>query len=293
MGSPLFKVQKEITMREIDIVKLRGIQLDILDSVDTFCKENGIKYWLDKGTLLGAVRHKGYIPWDDDIDIGMLREDYETFRKSYKSDRFKLINIDNEPELFCPFGKVVDRGTLLIEDNRYLLSVNIDVDIYDNAPENDKTVQKMFDKRDRLRRLSSLQKQPVKNIEGGLTGALKRARRSALKLLSRDYFMKQMVKNAKSFSGCDTRFVANFLEYGRCVVDRDIFSSTVSCTFEGREYPAPKDYDRLLKAYYGDYMTPPPEEKQITHHNVRAYPATEKDSIKLDDLTVMNYISKI
>lgn len=70
-------------MRKIGMDELRQKQMEVLDYVAAFCDENGIRYWIEGGTLLGAIRHKGYIPWDDDIDIAMLREDYTRFRKEF------------------------------------------------------------------------------------------------------------------------------------------------------------------------------------------------------------------
>ena len=70
-------------MRKIGMDELRQKQMEVLDYVASFCDENGIRYWIEGGTLLGAIRHKGYIPWDDDIDIAMLREDYTRFRKEF------------------------------------------------------------------------------------------------------------------------------------------------------------------------------------------------------------------
>ncbi|MBR3145559.1 MAG: LicD family protein [Clostridia bacterium] len=277
-------------MQEIDIKSLRQIQLGILDAVDTFCKENGIKYWLEKGTLLGAIRHKGYIPWDDDIDIGMLREDYELFRKSFKTDRYKLITVYNEPNIFCPFGKVVDTKTYLVEDNKYLLSVNIDVDIYDNAPE--KNIQNVFDKRDKLRRLLSLSKQTDKELGRGLKGLIKRVRRNYLRSKGQSHYLFEMVKNATKFNKSETKLVANFLEYGRCAVEKSVFDSTVLVSFEGKEYPAPVGYDRLLTAYFGDYMTPPEREKQITHHFIKAYYKDKANDLDKNNLYVMGYLTK-
>ena len=81
-------------MNNIDNIELRKIQLEILDSIDSFCRENGINYYLFAGTLLGAVRHKGYIPWDDDIDVCMKREDYNVVFDSFNSQGtyYKAIN---------------------------------------------------------------------------------------------------------------------------------------------------------------------------------------------------------
>ena len=70
-------------MRKIKVEELKKIQIQILDIVDTYCRNNNVNYWIDSGTLLGAVRHKGYIPWDDDIDLGMLRKDYEVFVEKF------------------------------------------------------------------------------------------------------------------------------------------------------------------------------------------------------------------
>lgn len=72
-------------MRKLELEEIKQIQLEILDDITEFCKQNNIKFWIDYGTLLGAVRHKGYIPWDDDVDIGMLREDYDRFLHTYVS----------------------------------------------------------------------------------------------------------------------------------------------------------------------------------------------------------------
>ena len=139
-------------MREILLDELKKTQIEILDVVDTFCRENNINYWLDSGTLLGAIRHGGYIPWDDDIDIGMLRKDYDIFLKKFneKNERYKVYSIENNKNFPYPFGKVLDTHTILYEPNEQgvKLSVNIDVFIYDNAPNDDKIINKMYKKRD-------------------------------------------------------------------------------------------------------------------------------------------------
>lgn len=79
-------------MRKIGMDELRQKQMEVLDYVSSFCDQQGIRYWIEGGTLLGAIRHKGYIPWDDDIDIAMLRKDYDWFRKAFP-EKIKILNL--------------------------------------------------------------------------------------------------------------------------------------------------------------------------------------------------------
>ena len=101
-------------MRKVeDIQELRQIQMGILDEVHRFCEAHGLRYFLSSGTLIGAVRHKGYIPWDDDIDIYMPRKDYEEFLQAYTSDsgHYRAINPQTENHYYYTFAKVVDLRT--------------------------------------------------------------------------------------------------------------------------------------------------------------------------------------
>ena len=105
-------------MRKIeDIQELRQIQMGILDDVHRFCEAHGLRYFLSSGTLIGAVRHKGYIPWDDDIDIYMPRKDYEEFLQTYTSDsgHYRAINPQTEQHYYYTFAKVVDSRTRMVE----------------------------------------------------------------------------------------------------------------------------------------------------------------------------------
>ena len=88
-------------MHSIEKEELKMLQINILCEVDDFCRKNGINYWLDCGTLLGAIRHNGYIPWDDDIDIGMLRSDYEKFLRTYPYKENRYIFLSAENNLSC------------------------------------------------------------------------------------------------------------------------------------------------------------------------------------------------
>ena len=101
-------------MRELTTEELKKTELDILRAIRDFCDAKGLKYFLCGGTLLGAVRHKGFIPWDDDIDIGMLRSDYETFIREFPdTGRYRVITYTNNKEYRNPYAKVVDTATVL------------------------------------------------------------------------------------------------------------------------------------------------------------------------------------
>ena len=115
-------------MKEIGLKELRDLQLDILQNVHDFCVAHGIHYSLAYGTLLGAIRHKGYIPWDDDIDIAMLRPDYEKFMREYKDEVYRFCECRLDKDIHIGFGKVEDTRTIIIEaGNTKNLGVTIDV----------------------------------------------------------------------------------------------------------------------------------------------------------------------
>ena len=265
-------------MKELTIEELKQYQLGILNVVADYCEKNDIKYWIDCGTLLGAVRHKGYIPWDDDIDVGMLREDYDKFIYSFNSssERYKVYSIENNPNFYFPHAKVLDTETLLYEpdENGLKLHINIDIFIYDNAPDDDCVVRKMFDRRDKLLRAKGFRlfkynsPKKLKKIVGRCLNLL-------LKVFPKNYFDKKIIENSKKYFGAKTERVGNFSSFSRTCCHKRIFTDFTTIEFEGREYSCPVGYDEWLKAFYGDYMQLPPKEKQISHHKFKAY-LTEK-----------------
>ena len=127
-------------MKEISLNELRKIQIDILDKVHNFCIQNNITYFLSSGTLLGAIRHGGYIPWDDDIDLYMPRESYERFINIYKDDSHdtRVITLYNNKEYYYPFAKVEDTNSIVIENvpEKFNIGINIDIFPIDGVPNN-------------------------------------------------------------------------------------------------------------------------------------------------------------
>ncbi|MBQ3764654.1 MAG: LicD family protein [Synergistaceae bacterium] len=265
-------------MREIDIEELKAIQLQILDEVMSFCDKNGIKCWINGGTLLGAVRHKGYIPWDDDVDLGMLRPDYDKFMAAFNnhSKRYKFVSYETDPDSFEWFGKVFDTSTVLYEPDEKgeRLSVYVDIFVMDNAPKSKAEQAKMFRKRNFFIVCNLARKLPIllKPTKGGfLRRVAVSAFRAVLRVFPKHYFTEQLVENAKSHSCDETGLVGDFSGLRIAVCKREVLENLVELEFEGKKYKAPEGYDQWLTLLYGDYMKLPPAEKRVSTHFFKAY----------------------
>ena len=268
------KSSMENNLKKIDSEELKKIQIQILDVVDDFCNKNKIKYWINAGTLLGAIRHGGYIPWDDDIDLGMLREDFDKFIYSFndENDKYKVYCFENNDDFYYPFAKVLDTDTVLYEPDEKgsKLSVNIDIFVYDNAPDDIRKLKKQFIKRDLLRRCVQTKlglydkKSKIKVVMYSLFYV-------AILPFSTKKLMKKMISNQKKYNNVNTNLVGDYTGYYRVVIDKKSFQKTIKKKFEGKEYNAPIGYDKWLTTLYGDYMKLPPKEKQVTHHVFKAY----------------------
>lgn len=257
-------------MKQLEINEIRKLQLDILDSVSEFCDKNNISYWLDHGTLIGAVRHKGYIPWDDDIDIGMLREDYERFIKSYSADNYFVLSLLSDKHHFNAFAKICDNRTVL-EEGKYRYCVSVDLFPYDNAPSDINACKKTYKKRDRLVNLWKYSQADNKIHGMPLSVAFKYLRRFLLKLIGPDYFVRKIDKNAKRFYNNESEYVADYTGQSYFHIKKSDILPVIKAPFEGKYYKIPSGYDLILKGRYGDYMQLPPVEEQVNKHEYKAY----------------------
>ena len=243
-----------------DLSQIKERELNILKKFDQYCKENGLKYFLAYGTLLGAVRHKGFIPWDDDIDVWMPKDDYNKLIKQYKDNRFKLMSVEREKrnQYTYAFAKLVDSETVLIEKIRPEQKLGIYIDIFplDNLNDIEKDLQLMKKRYDRINYYDT-----AEGVKGKI---LKIIGRKQLARINRilDSFNKDIGNYIGSCSVIGNQQVA---------FNKAWFAKTVDVLFENNTFPAPIEYHKVLEKIYGDYMKYPPIEEQRPQHTFEAY----------------------
>ena len=254
--------------------ELHKIQIEMLNEIDRICKENDITYFLVGGTLLGAVRHKGFIPWDDDIDIGMLRKDYDKFKElclnnDVLNKKYFLHCLETDDNYWLSFMKVRKNNTTFGEKFIKILDTHkgvfLDIFPYDNAKYEKNFFQKIrgfliLNIKDavlckhKLRKVSNCRRK----FAVGLLMML------SLKQLHRFQNYLYYIKKNK-----DTKYIVCFAGAGspfKETIERTKVFPVKKIEFEGNMYPCVKDPDFYLKRLYGDYMKLPPKNKRVTHN---------------------------
>ncbi len=280
-------------MREINSAELKQIQLDMLLDFAMFCDKNNLTYYLGGGTLLGAVRHKGFIPWDDDIDIMMPREDFEKAVKLYWHEYYRFNYITNNNEWTEQIGKVCDIRTYLNNDSlkntdvNDINSIGIDVCPIDYLPNGDVKQKILFWMAELIKAIHSasvLTIKPTKRFNDRNAGILcwKKWLRTGVKyifiglfgntnprfwvdLLNRLVIRKNLT-TYKYMAG-----IVSVIHGSKEKMPIEIYEPKILLDFEGYKFWSPHNYDYYLKRLYGNYMELPPVEKRQSHHNFKAY----------------------
>lgn len=269
-------------MVELAVEELRAVQLRLLTLFNQICAENDFRYSLGGGSLLGAVRHKGYIPWDDDIDIMMPRPDYNQFIQFCLANEvpFGLECFETDPMYVDLSAKVFDLDTWIEDNAAYIqndkLGVNIDVFPVDGLGDSYKEAQKAFRKTSFKRNL--LVAAQWKKFQKSQTHAwYYEPFRFMLYLLGKCVNKQKLFeKILKTYADIDFDRVKYVAAVGgsyreKEIMPREIFDRFIDLPFEGREFKAIADYDTYLSGIYGDYMQLPSEEKRKSHHTFTAY----------------------
>lgn len=260
-------------MKKIDFDEIKKIQLDILIQVDKFCRERNLRYSLAYGTLIGAVRHSGYIPWDDDIDIMMPRPDYEKFLKEFggKTTYLGIKNYRNDDITSITWTEVIDTRTVMFASNMKT-SVFIDVFPIDGAPENNKVMEHVKEtykrryyvirKRRSYKYGNNVFKRYIKYI--GKQILYPKTRKRAIREYE-EYVISYPFDTSPNAGIPGGKYKCNL------IMPANTFKDYREIKFEGHDFMCISNYDTYLRNTYGDYMKLPPKEQQVRGHDHAAY----------------------
>lgn len=269
-----------IKMKEVEI---KQIQIQILKEFADYCDKNNLVYFLGYGTLLGAVRHKGFIPWDDDIDLVMPRGDYDKFIKKFnkKSKNLEVLDILNEPTYSFSFAKLSDKSTFIKEGTDIAfdkLGVNIDIFPLDGVSSDLKEQKRKVKQIKIYRKILDFKNISIVRKRAFYKNIILFLGKTIFYFIDYQKIVKKIVDSAKELNYDDSNTVACLVwNYGaKEIMSKEIFSKSTKLEFENDLYNVPQDYDKYLKNIYGDYMILPPEEKRISHHVFNVYKYKEK-----------------
>lgn len=265
-------------MKRIYLEGLKRIQLDVLQAVHEFCVENDIKYSLGCGSMLGMIRHKGYIPWDDDIDIYLLRKDYNklisSFPKKYKGN-YEIDSLERNQDCERPYAKAYDIRTIVEEEAElsYKIGVNIDVYPIDKVPEDFNDWKHYNALRRFIQRLYELKLIKINNKRSLYKTVILILGKILLLPISKQRLVSYVSSFAQKYNHTDSQKVFECVQgmLQKRPFSYSLFDKLELMPFEDRMFYGFGDYDKYLSNAYGNYMQLPPEEKRISHHNIVAY----------------------
>ena len=263
--------------------KLHSVELSMLKDFMKLCDDNNIEYFAISGTAIGAVRHQGFIPWDDDIDVALLRKDYERFVKVMKKnkefcEKYDLWGPDLEHKYYNLQPTLVLKNTVFVNENahagNYKPGILMDIFIYDNLPEDKKKAELIIKKCQRYKILYIVRnvnhfkllkgKEPVQKVKNIICGFL----RIFLKLFpkSDEILFLIFMMNATMYINQSYMYSCLF-DPGASIMDISKSKSypTIKVPFEDTEIRLVKNYDEQLRKHMGNYMEVPPVEKRTNH----------------------------
>ncbi len=263
-------------MKEIKIDELKQIQLEMLMDIHTFCKSHGIKYSLAFGSLLGAVRHHGFIPWDDDVDIMLQRDEYERFIHSYGNEMYRIVDMSNNLHYCQPFAKVENTRTIMDEYAKGIGDYGVFIDVFpvDNVPNNISERKIYYRKKSFWNVLHNLKMIKISNKRKLYKNIVLAISHFIFYPIPIKYITRKMSVMSTQYKCIKTKYVGIFAPADSRmneVISASCFDEYIEMDFEGIKVMVIKGYDEYLTAAYGNYMKLPPIEKQVSHHVFKAW----------------------
>lgn len=267
-------MKQKMTLKEI-----QNCQLDILKYIDHICKKYNIEYFVNYGTLLGAIRHNGFIPWDDDIDICMYRDEYNKFitaMENEKNDKYSILSKDTSKWYFQNFLVVIDKDTVIEDHIKYKRhDTNVFVDVFPIDKFNDLNFVKKAHLMVTLRQICYIKKEYIQYGDSKLKDFLRLIVWYLLRCVNPRFFTKRIDRLIKKYSD------DNGMYEGAIGVSKDKFKEVFKSgtlkeltehKFEDIIVPIPKNYEVFLTQLYGDYMKIPSEEEIANKsHQLNSY----------------------
>lgn len=268
-------------MTQVELEQIKQVQLRIMDEIHRVCTENAITYYLIGGTVLGAVRHKGFIPWDVDIDVAMPREDYERFKTvcgKKLAEQYCYCDYQNMQYYPRPHALICDRQTVIRMKYDSVNPVSeghgIYVDIFplDNAPDEPVLRERQAKKLRVIRRFkqyripysySHLQWKRIAHYV--VSGML-----AWIPIMQINKYQQKVMQTYRERETQCICSMGSQYPYEKQCMPREVYGKPALLEFEGRQYYAPARYEEYLTRLYGDYMQLPPEEKRRANLSVYA-----------------------
>lgn len=257
---------------------LTPLQTKLLESLkwfDAFCKEHDLRYYAIGGTILGAMRHQGFIPWDDDIDLGMPRSDYEKLKEYAKTEkgRFRFETYDSEADDYCyPINKLYDSSTTLVEHKRTNIIRGVFIDIFPLDGIGD-TLEEGYKNYPSIKKMYSFYLTMIAGVRKGRS-FMKNAAVVACRLIP-GFVVNQRAVRIKLNAKCaiydfdKSKFGGNLLGayWQREIIDLSLLGTPNYYPFEDMMIAGPEKADEYLTHVYRDWRKLPPKEKQVSHHD--------------------------
>lgn len=266
--------------------QLQETQLEILIEFDRICRKHDIPYQLFAGTLLGSIRHEGFIPWDDDIDLAILRKDYERFKEvapQELNERYFLQTYETDPEYYKQSGRLRKNNTVMLQElyEPFNMHHGIPISIMplDNIEPDTikgelhrKVYQMLYNNLWRLnnaRAIENCQREQNKKKKVVRYGLF-----VVSKIIPKYVTDRLHEKVATLLNHKETPYVSHLTNgatkkrFHAYKIKREAFYDTIPGPFEGHSFPIPRSYDKVLTQLYGDYLSLPPEEERESHHGV-------------------------
>ncbi|WP_195270242.1 LicD family protein [Eubacterium sp. 1001713B170207_170306_E7] len=263
-------------MNQLSLKQIQYKSLEILKKVDNICTKNNLTYFLAYGTLIGAVRHKGFIPWDDDIDIMMPRKDYNLLLQYFYDNQksiypLKVLNVETTKNYPYMIARIIDDRFTVIENRvkvNYGLGLFIDIYPLDALGENTLEIKYTLRKTNFYVQAIKCFLPEDKNLKG-----LNHYKAIVLRMFiskSKEYYIKKLISIIKKKNYERSKCVGCVVWENDCY-EKSLVEKTMKMKFEDAEFPVPVGYHEMLTQIYGNYMELPPENERIGHHEYQAF----------------------